>query len=160
MKKLLPYCLIALLTISLVACKNGSDSSGGGSGTTTPATNTTPLEGTWVNTTIGQTYAFAGSGIAVTQTGLPNPSDPSLSDVSMTIGGTFRLDSGKIYMTPKTIVVAVAGTPMSQTDQDAYLSGNPMSLNTEMLLATYAVNGNTLTLTDTSTSSTISFTKQ
>lgn len=90
---------------------------------------------------------------------MPNPSDLSLSNVSMTIAGTFRLDNGNIYVTPASRVVAVAGTPMSQAEQDAYLAGNPMTLNTEILWGAYAVNGNTLTLTPTG-SSAQNFTKQ
>lgn len=159
MKKLIILSLI-ITSLFIISCKGsgGSDSSSsGGSGTTTPAA--TPLQGTWVNTSIGQTYVFNGSAVAITQTGLPNPSDPSLSNVSMTIAGTFRLDNGNIYVTPTSIVVAVAGTPMSQAEQDNYLTGNPLTLNTERLWGAYAVNGNTLTITMTGASPD-TFTKQ
>ena len=155
---LLPYCLIALLAISLVACKGNGGGSSNNSSTTT--TTNTPLQGTWANTTDGQTYVFNGTAIAVTQTGMPNPSDLPLSNVSMTVAGTFRLDSGNIYVTPTSIVVAVAGTPMSQADQNNYLTGNPLVLNTERLWGTYAVNGNTLTITQAGSSTPDTFTKQ
>lgn len=157
MKKLIILSLI-ITSLFIISCKNGSDSSSSSSTTTT--TTNTPLQGTWANTTDGQTYVFNGTAIAVTQTGMPNPSDPSLSNVSMTVAGTFRLDSGNIYVTPTSIVVAVAGTPMSQADQNNYLSGNPLVLNTEVLWGAYAVNGNTLTITDSNTSTTSTYTKQ
>lgn len=154
MKKLIILSLI-ITSLFVISCKNGSDSSSSSSTTTT----NTPLQGTWVNTSIGQTYVFNGSAVAITQTGLPNPSDPSLSNVSMTIAGTFRLDNGNIYVTPASRVVAVAGTPMSQAEQDNYLTGNPLTLNTERLWGAYAVNGNTLTITMTGASPD-TFTKQ
>lgn len=157
MKKLIILSLI-ITSLFVISCKNGSDSSSSSSTTTT--TTNTPLQGTWANTTDGQTYVFNGTAIAVTQTGMPNPSDPSLSNVSMTVAGTFRLDSGNIYVTPTSIVVAVAGTPMSQAEQNAYLSGNPLVLNTERLWGAYAVNGNTLTITQAGSSTPDTYTKQ
>ena len=157
MKKIIILSLI-ITSLFVISCKNGSDSSSSSSTTTT--TTNTPLQGTWANTTDGQTYVFNGTAIAVTQTGMPNPSDPSLSNVSMTVAGTFRLDSGNIYVTPTSIVVAVAGTPMSQADQNNYLSGSPLVLNTERLWGTYAVNGNTLTITQEGSSTPDTFTKQ
>lgn len=156
MKKIIILSLI-ITSLFVISCKNGSDSSSSSSTTTT--TTNTPLQGTWANTTDGQTYVFNGTAVSVTQTGLPNLSTGA-SDVSMTVAGTFRLDSGNIYVTPTSIVVAVAGTPMSQADQNNYLSGNPLVLNTEVLWGAYAVNGNTLTITDPDTSTTSTYTKQ
>lgn len=155
MKKLIILSLI-ITSLFVISCKNGSDSSSSSSTTTT--TTNTPLQGTWTSAD-GGSYVFNGSAVAVSQTGLPNPSDPSLSNVSMTVAGTFRLDSGNIYVTPTSIVVAVAGTPMSQADQNNYLTGNPLTLNTERLWGAYAVNGNTLTITMTGASPD-TFTKQ
>lgn len=156
MKKLIILSLI-ITSLFIISCKNGSDSSSSSSTTTT--TTNTPLQGTWTSAD-GLSYVFNGTAIAVTQTGMPNPSDPSLSNVSMTVAGTFRLDSGNIYVTPTSIVVAVAGTPMSQADQNNYLSGNPLVLNTEVLWGAYAVNGNTLTITQAGSSTPDTFTKQ
>lgn len=156
MKKIIILSLI-ITSLFIISCKNGSDSSSSSSTTTT--TTNTPLQGTWTSAD-GLSYVFNGTAIAVTQTGMPNPSDPSLSNVSMTVAGTFRLDSGNIYVTPTSIVVAVAGTPMSQADQNNYLSGNPLVLNTEVLWGAYAVNGNTLTITQAGSSTPDTFTKQ
>lgn len=156
MKKLIILSLI-ITSLFIISCKNSSDSSSSSSTTTT--TTNTPLQGTWTSAD-GLSYVFNGTAIAVTQTGMPNPSDPSLSNVSMTVAGTFRLDSGNIYVTPTSIVVAVAGTPMSQADQNNYLTGNPLVLNTERLWGTYAVNGNTLTITQAGSSTPDTYTKQ
>ena len=170
----MPYCLIALLTISLVACKNGSDSSGGGSGTTTPATNATPLQGTWIHqeqevagVSGSETFVFNGSNCSLATVVIDASSSPSVT-TTMTLTGTFRLDNGNLYLTIQNATyVSNTTTPINCTtfeEVQALIEAAGGSLGfskgTEFLYGAYAVNGNTLTLTDTNTSSTISFTKQ
>lgn len=160
MKKLIILSLI-ITSLFVISCKNSSDSSSSSSTTTT----NTPLQGTWANTTDGQTYVFNGTAIAVTQTGLPNLSTGA-SDVSMTVAGTFRLDGSNLYTTFKTATATVSdgSTTVTMTDltevTDAAGGSLPVQVdNTEHLFGTYAVNGNTLTLTPTGNSAQ-NFTKQ
>lgn len=158
MKKIIILSLI-ITSLFVISCKNGSDSSSSSSSTTTtPAA--TPLEGIWKDNTLNQMMAFTGSNMTITQPGMPNPSDPTNPNVTMVVAGTFRLANGNLYMTPKTITVSVGTTPMTQAEQESYLSGNPMVLNTEMLCGAYAISGTTLTITDPDTSTTQTYIKQ
>ena len=167
MKKLLPYCLIALLAISLVACKGNG---GGDSSKTTPAA-TTPLEGTWrasetVETaTASMIWIFTGTNVSFSMSMVDtDPADPM--SVTLVFGGTFRLDGSNLYTTFKTATATVSdgSTTVTMTDLTEVTNAAGGSLpvqvdSTEHLFGTYAVNGNTLTLTPTG-SSAQNFTKQ
>lgn len=184
MKKLIILSLI-IASLFVISCKGsggGSDSSSS-SGSTPAATPapTTPLEGIWKQTeslgptsTISQILTFTGSNMSfstvVVDTAPSDPSDPS--SMTITLVGPFRLDGVNIYATMNTgtgSVVTAAGTTTfaNISEIEAFLttaSGSPFSVpvNTEFFVGAYAINGNTLTLSQPSDPSSvpIQFTKQ
>lgn len=143
-----------IASLFAVSCKSDSSSSS----STTPTA--TPLQGTWRDGTSNQTMLFSGSNMTVTQPELPNPYDFSISNVTMVVTGTFRVDGGNLYFTPTSITATIGTTPMTQAELDAYLVGNPMTVNNEILWGTYAVSGNTLTINETGVSTPNTYTKQ
>ena len=181
-KKLLPYCLIALLAISLVACKGNGGGSSSNSSTTTPTTNT-PLQGSWraeendldfgggVTADIAITYAFAGNVVTdtyVITTNIPAAASPTGVAVTTTESfaavGTFRLDGNNLYTTFKTASYSDGTQTLTDISAIESAMGGSGSLpvqvdNAEHLFGTYAVNGNILTLTPTGQSA-ANFTKQ
>lgn len=168
MKKLIILSLI-ITSLFIISCKNGSDSSsGGGSGTTTPATS--PLEGTWVfsetagTTTASISFVFTGTNIAYSIA----ESDTSIPlTLSVAVTGTFRLDNGNLYTTLKSASVSDGTNTITTTDPTAIPADSFLPVpvdNAEHLFGTYALNGNSLTVTitdpDTGTSTPIPLTKQ
>ena len=153
MKKLLPYCLIALLAISLVACKGNGGGSSSNSSTTTPTTNT-PLQGTWKDTANGETFVFNGNAFSQKTVLSSTP------EMSLTTAGTFRLDNGNIYFTITSVTGINDTTTYANKDEvEAGFSMTfPFAVGTELLYGSYAVNGNTLTMT--ANSHTYTYTKQ
>ena len=153
----MPYCLIALLTLSLVACKGGSGSSGSNPATTTNQT-ATPLQGTWFNSADRETLVFNGS--TFSDTSIINTSPVK----SITVAGTFRLDNGNIKITP-TSFAGVNGTTTYNTKADVetnLLGGTPIpyTAGTEENLGAYAISGTTLTITRPGSSTPFTYTKQ
>ena len=160
MKKLIILSLI-ITSLFIISCKgSGGGNSGSSTNTTTPTV--ASLEGTWKDTTTNQTITFTGSNFSATQPDIPNTLDPSGDAITMVFTGTYRTDSGKIYITPTAVSATVGTTPMSQADLNTFISvGGTMPLNTEEELGAYTINGNTLTISDPSNpSSTQTFTKQ
>lgn len=171
MKKLIILSLI-ITSLFIISCKNGSDSSsGGGSGTTTPTTPaTSPLEGTWVfsetegTATASISFVFTGTNIAYSIA----ESDTSIPlTLSVAVTGTFRLDNGNLYTTLKSASVSDGTNTITTTDPTAIPADSFLPVpvdNAEHLFGTYALNGNSLTVTitdpDTGISTPISLTKQ
>lgn len=154
MKKLIISILI-ITSLLFVACKNGSNSSGGGgSGTTTPAN--TPLQGTWVNSANNETLVFNGSTFS-------DSSIISTSPVmSLAVAGTFRLDNGNIKITPTGITgVNGSSTYANKAEVEAGFGITiPYAIGTEADLGAYAINGTTLSLTKSGSSTPLTYTKQ
>ncbi len=167
MKKLIILSLI-ITSLFIISCKNGSDSSsGGGSGTTTPAAS--PLEGTWSTSRSGssgitgsETFVFSGSNFSVAEVAIDSSSDPAVT-TTMTYTGTFRLDNGNLHVTIQNgTLVANSTPPVNYTtfeQIDAAIGPLPFTKGTEFLWGAYAVNGNTLTITQAG-SSPDTYTKQ
>lgn len=168
MKKLIILSLI-ITSLFVISCKG----SGGGdsSKTTTTAPATTPIEGRWgASETVGTATAsmiFIFTGTNVSYSMAMVDTDPAApSSVTLVFGGTFRLDGNNLYTTFKTATATVSNgsTTVTMTDLTEVTNAAGGSLpvqvdNTEHLFGTYAVNGNTLTLTPTGNSAQ-NFTKQ
>lgn len=155
MKKLIILSLI-ITSLFIISCKGsgGSDSSSsGGSGTTTPAA--TPLQGTWIEDTNDEIFVFNGN--AFSQTSILSASPV----MSVTSAGTFRLDNGNIYFTITNVTGINDTTTYANKDEVEAGFGItfPFAVGTEFLWGTYAVNGNTLTITQAG-SSPDTYTKQ
>lgn len=168
MKKLIILSLI-ITSLFIISCKNGSDSSsGGGSGTTTPAAS--PLEGTWSTSRSGssgitgsETFVFSGSNFSVAEIAVDSSSTPAVT-TTMTFTGTFRVDNGNLHVTIQNgTLVANSATPVNCTtfeQVEAVTGALPFTKGTEFLWGTYAVNGNTLTITQAGSSTPDTYTKQ
>ena len=167
MKKLIILSLI-ITSLFVISCKG---SGGGDSGSSTTPAATTPLEGTWsasetVETaTASMIWIFTGTNVSFSMSMVDtDPADPM--SVTLVFGGTFRLDGSNLYTTFKTATATVSdgSNTVTMTDLTEVTNAAGGSLpvpvdNTEHLFGTYAVNGNTLTLTPTG-SSAQNFTKQ
>jgi len=165
-KKLIILSLI-ITSLFVISCKGSDSSSGGGSGTTTPATS--PLEGTWSTSRSGssgitgsETFVFSGSNFSVAKVAIDSSSDPAVT-TTMTFTGTFRVDNGNLHVTIQNgTLVANSATPVNCTtfeEVEAVTGSLPFTKGTEFLWGTYAVNGNTLTITQAG-SSPDTYTKQ
>ena len=189
MKKLIILSLIitSLFIISCKGSGGGSDSSGSSTpapvATPTPAaTPTTPLEGKWgqtLNDSVdlggGMTISisgsnsliFAGTAITMAESVTMTTTDTSTSTsttatLNLTIVGTFRLDGNNLYTTLRTASLSDGSTTITNISDIEAAYGEPLPVqvdNTEHLYGTYAVNGNTLTITPTGESAQ-NFTKQ
>ena len=168
MKKLIILSLI-ITSLFIVSCKG----SGGGSSssTTETTTPTTPLEGRWgASETVGTATAsmiwiFTGTNVSFSMSMVDTDPAAPMS-VTLVFGGTFRLDGSNLYTTFKTATATVndGSTTVTMTDltEVTNAAGGALPVpvdNTEHLFGTYAVNGNTLTLTPTGESAQ-DFTKQ
>lgn len=175
MKKLIILSLI-ITSLFVISCKNGSDSSsGGGSGTTTPAAS--PLEGTWSTSRSGssgitgsETFVFSGSNFSVAEIAVDSSSTPAVT-TTMTFTGTFRVDNGNLHVTIQNATLVANSDPavnLTTFEQvKAYVESDgtstfPYTKGTEFLFGAYTINGNTLTITDSSDPSAapLTFTKQ
>ena len=87
---------------------------------------------------------------------------------TMTFTGTFRLDNGNLYITIQNATYTdTTGANNCTTFEQvkAYVESDgtstfPYTKGTEFLYGTYAVNGNTLTITQAGSSTSDTFTKQ
>ena len=170
MKKLIILSLI-ITGLFIISCKGSGGGDSGSSTTTTPAPVTTPLEGKWgASETVGTATAsmiwiFTGTNVSFSMSMVDtDPANPMT--VTIVFGGTFRLDGSNLYTTFKTATATVSdgSTTVTMTDLTEVTNAAGGSLpvqvdSTEHLFGTYAVNGNTLTLTPTG-SSAQNFTKQ
>ena len=154
---LLPYCLIALLAISLVACKGSGGGSSSNSSTTTPTINTTPLEGTWSasetagTATATMKFTFTGSNVVLSMiTTDTNPPTGTPAMTTIAISGTFRVDNGNLYAKFTTITYCDSDDPTPVTITTTPSSAPVIVDSNEHLLGAYAINGNILTLSDSS----------
>lgn len=180
MKKLIILSLI-ITSLFIISCKGSGGGDSSKTTTTTPAPVTTPLQGTWKQTeslgptsSMSQILTFTGSEMSFSTVAIDTaPSDPSdPSSMTITLVGPFRLEGVNIYATMNTgtgSVVTAAGTTnlASISEIEAFLTtagGSPFSVpvNTEFFVGAYAINGNTLTITDSSDPSAapLTFTKQ
>ncbi len=150
---LLPYCLIALLAISLVACKGNGGGSSNNSSTTT--TTNTPLQGTWKDGD-DETLVFNGSTFSSTSILSTSPVK------SLAVAGTFRLDNGNIKITPTGITgVNGSSTYANKAEVEAGFGITiPYTIGTEENLGAYTISGTTLTLTKPGSSTSLTYTKQ
>ena len=148
---------------------------------------TTPLEGSWLMPVSGSAtgsvrLTFGGSNWAMEENveiALSSSGYAGTIAEALTITGTFRLDNNQIFVTPKhatetTVTTTTSdptdpnittSTPSVDTENKtdaAALSSSPYQLNQETNMGTYAINGNQLTITSTSSGSTSTntFTKQ
>ena len=166
MKKLIILSLI-ITSLFIISCKG----SGGGDSSKTTPTVTTPLEGTWsASETVGTATAtmiwiFTGTNVSFSM-GMVDTDPTNPMTVTIVFGGTFRLDGSNLYTTFKTATATVSdgSTTVTMTDltEVTNVAGGSLPVqvdSTEHPFGTYAVNGNTLTLTPTG-SSAQNFTKQ
>ena len=168
MKKIIILSLI-ITSLFIISCKGSGGGDSSKTTTTTPAT--TPIEGRWgASETVGTATAsmiwiFTGTNVSFSMSMVDtDPANPMT--VTLVFGGTFRLDGNNLYTTFKTATATVndGSTTVTMTDLTEVTNAAGGSLpvqvdNTEHLFGTYAVNGNTLTLTPTG-SSAQNFTKQ
>lgn len=168
MKKRIILSLI-ITSLFIISCKGSGGGDSSKTTTTTPAT--TPIEGRWgASETFGTATAtmiwiFTGTNVSFSM-GMVDTDPTNQMAVTVVCGGTFRLDGSNLYTTFKTATATVSdgSTTVTLTDlaevTDAAGGSLPVQVdNTEHLFGTYAVNGNTLTLTPTG-SSAQNFTKQ
>ena len=167
MKKLIILSLI-ITSLFVISCKNGSDSSSSSSTTTT----NTPLQGTWSATITGgsQALVFSGSNISMASVMVDDSSTPAVT-TTLTFTGTFRLDNGNLRVTIQNATLVANSDPavnLTTFEQvKAYVESDgtstfPYTKGTEFLFGAYTINGNTLTITDSSDPSAapLTFTKQ
>ena len=168
MKKLIILSLI-ITSLFVISCKG---SGGGGDSSKTTPTATTPLEGTWSATRTGgsQALVFSGSNISMASVMVDDSSTPPVT-TTLTFTGTFRLDNGNLRVTIQNATLVANSDPavnLTTFEQvKAYVESDgtstfPYTKGTEFLLGAYAINGNILTLSDSSDPSAapLTFTKQ
>lgn len=160
MKKVLFFLIIVCMLF--VSCKDKGNESA-----SNPAA-TTPLEGTWkksetdttLNITTEQIFVFAGTNISFTFSMKDSSANPATTIMTLVYTGTFRLDNANLYVKFNAVSYTDTTHTTPITDPAAIASAMqatslPMPAdNTEFLLGTYAINGNQLTITSTSSGST------
>ena len=161
MKKIIILSLI-ITSLFVISCKGSGGGDSSKTTTTTPAT--TPIE-TFGTATATMIWIFTGTNVSFSM-GMVDTDPTNQMAVTVVCGGTFRLDGSNLYTTFKTATATVSdgSTTVTMTDltevTDAAGGSLPVQVdNTEHLFGTYAVNGNTLTLTPTGNSAQ-NFTKQ
>ncbi len=163
MKKVLFFLIIVCMLF--VSCKD----KGNESASNPAAAATTPLEGSWKNTTTNTTIntttesilAFAGANFTYTLSIKDASNNPATLIWTLVYTGTFRLDNTNLYAKFNAVSYTDATNTTPITDPTAII--NAMSTtsipltslplnpdNTEHLYGTFAINGNTLTIADPS----------
>ena len=154
MKKVLFFLIIVCMLF--VSCKDKGNESA-----SNPAA-TTPLEGTWkksetdttLNITDEMILSFAGTNISFTFSMKDSSANPATTIMTLVYTGTFRLDNTNLYAKFNAVSYTdtTHTTPITDpTDIASAMSATSLPMpadNTEFLLGTYDINGNTLRITD------------
>ena len=168
MKKLIILSLI-ITSLFVISCKGSGGGDSGSSTTTTTTPATTPLEGTWSasetagTATTTMKFTFTGSNVVLSMiTTDTNPPTGTPAMTTIAISGTFRVDNGNLYAKFTTITYCDSDDPTPVTITTTPSSAPVIVDSNEHLLGAYAINGNILTLSDSSDPSagSLTFTKQ